>query len=173
MSFISCCLIAAGTVTSPSAFAVYDEFESAEALAYMDLHELTGFIIEKGRNRFPDPDAVARVIQKAARSSYRLPKMVNDSVNQILSISITAMKALESQIREFDKVIAAQMELLPSVLVSIPGISPVYSAGIMGISIVLKIRLHLRNMQVLHGTSTSLVILKHKLQNSSDPVAGF
>lgn len=114
-----------------TALAVYDEFESAEALAYMDLQELTAFIIEKGKNRFPNPDAVAKAIQKAARSSYRLPKTVNDSVNQVLSISITSMKALESQIKEFDKAIAAQMELLPNVLISIPGIGPVYSAGIM------------------------------------------
>ena len=115
---------------STTALAVYDEFESAEALADMDLHELTAFIMEKGKNRFPDPDSVAKAIQKAARSSYRLPKTVNDSVNQVLSISITSMKALESQIKEFDKAIAAQMELLPDVLTSIPGIGPVYSAGI-------------------------------------------
>ena len=115
---------------STTALAVYDEFESAEALANMDLQELTDFILKKGKNRFPDPDAVAKAIQKAARSSYRLPKTVNDSVNQVLSISITSIKALESQIKEFDKAIAAQMELLPNVLTSIPGIGPVYSAGI-------------------------------------------
>lgn len=115
---------------STTALAVYDEFESAEALANMDLHELTEFIIEKGKNRFPDPDAVAKAIQKAARSSYRLRKTVNDSVNQVLSISITSMKALESQIKEFDKAIKSQMELLPNVLISIPGIGPVLSAGI-------------------------------------------
>ena len=39
--------------------------------------------------------------------------------------------SLESQIKEFDKAIKAQMELLPNVLISIPGIGPVYSAGIM------------------------------------------
>ena len=116
---------------STTALAVYDEFESAEALADMDLHALTAFIMGKGKNRFPDPDSVAKAIQKAARSSYRLPKTVNDSVNQVLSISITSIKALESQIKEFDKAIAAQMELLPNVLTFIPGIGPVYSAGIM------------------------------------------
>jgi transposase len=113
-----------------TALAIYDEFESAEALANMDLHELTDFIIKKGKNRFSAPDAVAKAIQKAARSSYRLPKTVNDSVNQVLSISITSMKALESQIKAFDKAIQAQMMLLPNVLTSIPGIGPVYSAGI-------------------------------------------
>ena len=68
---------------STTTLAVYDEFESAEALANMDmdLQALTDFIMEKGKNRFPDPDAVAKAIRKAARSSYRLPKTVNDSVN--------------------------------------------------------------------------------------------
>ena len=115
---------------STTALAIYEEFESAEQLANMDLQELTYFIMEKGKNRFPDPDAVANAIQKAARSSYRLPKTVNDSVNQVLSISISSIKALESQIKAFDKAIADQMELIPNTLTSIKGIGPVYSAGI-------------------------------------------
>ncbi len=116
---------------SSTALAVYEHFESAEELAGMDLHELAAFISAKGKNRFSDPEAVANAIQKAARSSYRLPKTVNDSVNQVLSISITSIKALESQIREFDKAISVQMQLLPNVLSSIYGIGPVFSAGIM------------------------------------------
>ena len=87
---------------STTALAVFDEFESAEALANMDLHELTDFIIEKGKNRFPDPDAVAKAIQKAARSSYRLPKTVNDSVNQVLSIS-TGLVLFPGKPRIFSK----------------------------------------------------------------------
>ncbi|WP_337606104.1 IS110 family transposase [Claveliimonas sp.] len=115
---------------STTALAVYESFESAEALANMDLHQLTEFIIEKGKNRFPDPDSVAKAIQKAARSSYRLPKTVNDSVNQVLSISISSMRAMESQIKAFDKAIAEQMALIPNTLTSVKGIGPVYSAGI-------------------------------------------
>lgn len=115
---------------STTALAVYEEFESAEALANMDLQQLTDFIVEKGKNRFPDPESVAKAIQKAARSSYRLPKTVNDSINQVLSISISSMKALESQIKAFDKAIAEQMTLIPNTLASVKGIGPVYSAGI-------------------------------------------
>ena len=61
----------------------------------MDLHQLTDFIIEKGKKRFSNSDSMAKAIQKAARSSYRLPKTVNDSVNQVLSISINSMRAYE------------------------------------------------------------------------------
>jgi transposase len=45
-----------------TALAVFEEFESADQLAYMDLQELTCFIIEKGKNRFSDPDAVAKAM---------------------------------------------------------------------------------------------------------------
>jgi len=113
-----------------TALAVYEEFDSADTLAYMDLHELTEFLQKKGKNHFSNPEEVAKAIQKAARSSYRLPKTVNDSVNQVLAISISAMRALEAQIKEFDKAIAAQMQLIPNTLTSVKGIGPVYSAGI-------------------------------------------
>ena len=115
---------------STTALAVYEEFDSAEQLAAMDLHELTEFIRNKGKNRFPNPDAVAKAIQSAARSSYRLPKTVNDSVNQVLSISISSMRAIETQVKAFDKAIADQMKLIPNTLMSIKGIGPVLSAGI-------------------------------------------
>ena len=61
---------------STTALAVYEEFDSADALAYMDLHELTAFLQEKGKNHFSNPEEVAKAIQKAARSSYRLPHIV-------------------------------------------------------------------------------------------------
>ena len=113
-----------------TAIALYEEFDSADTLAYMDLHELTDFLVKKGKNHFTDPEAIAKAIQKAARSSYRLPKTVNDSVNQVLSVSVNLIRALEQQIKVLDKAIAEQMELIPNTLQSIPGVGPVYAAGI-------------------------------------------
>lgn len=113
-----------------TALAVYTEFDSVDTLVNMDLHELTEFIQKKGKNRFSDPDSVAKAIQKAARSSYRLPKTINDSVNQVLSISINSIKAIEAQIKSLEKAIAEQMDLIPNTLTSINGIGPVYAAGI-------------------------------------------
>ncbi|SEA34593.1 Transposase and inactivated derivatives [Lachnospiraceae bacterium NK3A20] len=115
---------------STTALAVYEEFDSVDQLALMDLHDLTEFIKDKGKNRFPDPNAVAKAIQKAARSSYRLPKTINDSVNQVLSISISSMRALEANIKQYDEAISEQMKAISNPLISIKGIGPVYSAGI-------------------------------------------
>lgn len=47
---------------STTTLAVYKKFESAEALANMNLQKLTDFIMEKGKNRFHDPDSVAKAI---------------------------------------------------------------------------------------------------------------
>ena len=41
-----------------TALAIYNEFESVEALTNIDLHELNDFITEKGKNLFSDPDEI-------------------------------------------------------------------------------------------------------------------
>ena len=61
-----------------TSLAVLEEFESVDQLCYMDFGELTDFIREKGKNRFENPEDIAKALQKAARSSYRLPKTIND-----------------------------------------------------------------------------------------------
>jgi transposase len=113
-----------------TALALYDEFESPDDIVNMDINELTAFISEKGKNRSPRPDEIAKAVQAAARGSYRLPKTVNDSVNQVLSIAISSMRALQAQIKALDKEIERQFENIPNTLTSVPGIGPVYSAGI-------------------------------------------
>ncbi len=116
--------------TSATTLALMEHFETADDLAYADLDELTSFIIKAGRGRFADAEATAKAVQAAARGSYRLPKTVNDSVNQAMSVSIATMRALDGQIKVLDKAIEQQFEIIPNTLTSISGIGKVYSAGI-------------------------------------------
>jgi hypothetical protein len=44
---------------------------SLDEIASMDVADLADYLKEKGKNRFPIPERVARCIQKAARASYR------------------------------------------------------------------------------------------------------
>lgn len=113
-----------------TALAVVEEFLSVDEIAYMPIEELSAFVNEKGKGKFDVPEDVAKLIQKAARSSYRLPKTVNDSVNQILAISLVAIRALKDQLKLFDKAIEEQMKVIPNTLTSVKGIGPVYAAGI-------------------------------------------
>lgn len=132
--FMKCSGLAQDKVFSDTfgatAIALMEAFDSVDDIAYADLDELTAFISEKGKNHFPDPKAVAKAVQAAAKGSYRLPKTVNDSVNQAMSVSIAAIRALQAQIKSLDKAIEQQFEIIPNTLTSIPGIGLVYSAGI-------------------------------------------
>jgi transposase len=116
--------------SSATTIALMERFETVDELAYADLDELTAFIAKSGRGRFADPKATAKAVQAAARGSYRLPKTVNDSVNQAMSVAIATMRALDGQIKVLDKAIAQQLQIIPNTLTSIPGIGKVYSAGI-------------------------------------------
>ncbi len=116
--------------TSATTLALMEHFETVDALAYADLDELTDFVNKAGHGKFADPEATARAVQAAARNSYSLPKTVNNSVNQVMSVSIASMRALKSQIKTLDKAIEQQFQIIPNTLTSIPGIGKVYSAGI-------------------------------------------
>lgn len=113
-----------------TSIAIIEEFHSVDEIAYMDIEDLANFISNKGKGHFADPKQVAEAVKAAARSSYRLPKTVNDSVNQVLAISMTSIRALTEQIKLFDKAIEQQIQLIPNTLTSVKGIGPVYSAGI-------------------------------------------
>ena len=116
--------------TSATTIALMEQFETVDELAYADLETLTAFIAKSGHGKFSDPVATAKAVQAAARGSYRLPKTVSDSVNQAMSVTVVAIRALESQIKTLDKAIERQFEIIPNTLTSIPGIGKVYSAGI-------------------------------------------
>lgn len=116
--------------TSATAIALMEQFQTVDEMAYTDLNELTAFLMKSGRGRFSDPEATAKAVQAAAKSSYRLPQTVNDSVNQVMSVSIASMRAMESQIKTLDKAIEQQFKIIPNTLTSVLGIGKVYSAGI-------------------------------------------
>lgn len=116
--------------TSATLLNLVSDFESVDDLANVALEDLTAYIEKSGRGRFADPEAVAKQIHAAAIGSYRLPKTINDSVNQAMSASIAAMRAMETQIKTLEKAIEQQFEIIPNTLTSVPGIGPVYSAGI-------------------------------------------
>ena len=101
--------------TSATTIALMERFETVDDLANADLEELT---------------STAKAVQAAAMASYRLPKTVNDTVNQAMAVSIASMRALEKQVKVLDKAIEQQFEIIPNTLTSIPGIGKVYSAGI-------------------------------------------
>ncbi|WP_339211413.1 IS110 family transposase [Aeribacillus sp. FSL K6-8210] len=104
---------------------------SLDEISTMDLQELAKYLQEKGKNRFADAECVAKSIQKAARSSYRLSKCVEDSIDLLLATSIESIRSINKQIKELDKAIQKLLDGIPNTLQTIPGIGPVYCAGIL------------------------------------------
>jgi transposase len=113
-----------------AAMELYEYFETPDSLAKMDVKQLASFIAEKGKNRFPDPEKVANAVIVAAKHSYNLPDPINGSVTQIMSISLSSIRAMKAQIKALDAEITRQFKNMPNVLTSLPGIGLVYSAGI-------------------------------------------
>ena len=114
-----------------TSIAVITEFFSTDDINEMPLEDLAKFVMDKGKNKFDDPEQIANDLKAAARSSYRLPKTVNDSVNQLLAVRLVGMRSLQEQLKDLDKAIESYMQLFPAILNSIPGIGPVYSAGLL------------------------------------------
>jgi transposase len=117
--------------TGATAISVIEDFQTLDSLINIPLEELVEYIIKKGKNHFSDPEKVAKALQKAARSSYRLPKTIEDSVNQVLAITLVSINTYQKQLKEYDKAIENIIQTVPNTLTSIKGVGPVYSAGIL------------------------------------------
>jgi transposase len=113
-----------------TSLAVMEELEP-ETIVEMSLEELVSFLQEKGKNRFENPEELAQYLQKLARSSYRLNKAMQDPVNISLSVTLSTIQHMESQVKRLDKEIAKLMRGIPQTLTSVKRIGDVFAAGLM------------------------------------------
>ena len=115
-----------------TASSIITEFLAPDEIACMPLDELISFIVTKGKNRFPNPESTAKLLQKACRDSYRLDKALYDPLNVTIAASFNCISSLEKQIKEMDKAILKAVKGLSSneyqCLLSISGIGPVFAA---------------------------------------------
>ena len=115
--------------------AVLTDFLSLDDITYSSIEELVAFVSEKGKNRFSDPVQTASLLQKAARDSYRLDKVLYEPLNVSIASSFNVIKALEDEIKTIDKAIEKTIKGINTTefqsLTSIPGIGPVLASGIL------------------------------------------
>lgn len=84
-----------------------------------------------GKRRFADPIHNARKMQSVARNSYRLPAALHPPVNLILRQSLRIIACLKRQLERTNTAVSEAIPAIPPhTLETIPGIGPVYSAGI-------------------------------------------
>ncbi len=101
----------------------------------MPMEKLVEFICEKGRNRFPDPQKTAKLLQTAAKNSYRLDKCLYEPLTVAIASSFTMISTYNAEIKKVHQAIEKTIKGLNTSaflsLQSIPGIGPVMAAGIM------------------------------------------
>ncbi len=115
--------------------AVLTDFLSLDDITYSSIDDLVAFVSEKGKNRFSDPVETAKLLQKAARDSYRLDKVLYEPLNVSIASSFNVIKALDDEVKAVDKAIEKTIKGINTTeyqsLISIPGIGPVLAGGIL------------------------------------------
>jgi len=108
-----------------------ESYLTPDEIVAAPIEELAALLKERSRGRVADPEQVAKVVQQAARRSYRLSTSMVEPVNLILSSSLTTIRTLAAQLKPIEKAIAAELEATPpQTLSTIPGLGPVFTAGI-------------------------------------------
>ena len=72
----------------------------------------------------------ARRLQRIAHDSYQLPGEWLAAINTALTLSLRHITVLQQLLSRLDTAVADQMEQYPNSLTTIPGIGPVFAAGI-------------------------------------------
>jgi transposase len=118
-----------------TAEAVLTDFLSVEEIVDMPLDELISYICKKSRNRFSEPEKTAKLLQQAARNSYRLDKCLYEPLTVSIASSFNLVSTYENEIKAVNKSIEKTLRgIEPTAyqsLLSIPGIGPVMASGIL------------------------------------------
>ena len=120
---------------SATAEAILTEYTTNEDLVNSSVAELVDFVNSKSRGRIADPEETAKILQAAARNSYRLDTCLYEPLTISIASSFNCISSFEKELKVIDKAILQTVQGLNpveyTVLNSIPGIGKVFSAGIL------------------------------------------
>ena len=110
--------------------AVLREFATLDEIAEMPFEDLVEWLDLKGKRRFSNPEENARKLQRVATDAFRLPEEWATVIHDIISLNLRHISLLENLIKRVETAIAQQMESISQTIDTIPGIGPVFAAGI-------------------------------------------
>jgi len=118
-----------------TAMSVITDFLSNEDIINVNFEELVSIITKVSKKQITKPEEVASILKKAARDSYKLDKCLYEPLNIAIASSFSCLETYEREIKTVNKAIEKTVRgLNPSeyqCLLSIPGIGPVFAAGIL------------------------------------------
>jgi transposase len=110
--------------------ALLTEFTAAE-LREMSHDQLAHLIAHRGRGRFYDPDATARTVQHALRTSYPIDPQMDLMVTASLATAWDHIRTIKRLTKRLDQHIARCIEPVPNPLITVKGLGPVITAGLL------------------------------------------
>ena len=110
--------------------ALLTEFTAAQLRAFSHL-QLVDLIAHRGRGRFYDPEATARAVRQTLDSSYPIDPQMDQMVTAALAASWEHIRSIKRLISRLDQQIARYIEPIPNPLISVKGLGPVITAGIL------------------------------------------
>lgn len=115
--------------------AVLTEFMSLQEIIDSPEEKLLKFLADKSKNRIADISKTSELLKKAARDSYRLDKCMYEPLNVSLASSFNCIQTYQKEIKLIDQAIGKCINGMNpnafTILKSIPGIGPVWAAGIL------------------------------------------
>lgn len=115
--------------------AVLTDFISMDEIISTPLEDLVAYLDNLSKKHFADPKAVAKMLKQCANDSYRLDKISYDALQITISSNLRMIAMLEKELKNLDKQILDFVKGINShavtVLRSLPGVGPVYAAGIL------------------------------------------
>jgi len=110
--------------------ALLTEFTAAE-LRQMTHSQLADLIAHRGRGRFHDPDATARAVREALRSSYPIDHRMDEMLTFTLATGWEHIRCLKRLMKRLDQRIARCIDPVPNPLITVSGLGPVITAGLL------------------------------------------
>lgn len=115
--------------------AVLTEFMSLQEIIDTPEEELLKFLAKKSRNRIEDISKTSDLLKKAARDPYRLDKCMYEPLNVSLASSFNCIQTYQKEMKlinqAIEKCINGMNPNAFTILKSIPGIDPVWAAGML------------------------------------------
>jgi transposase len=113
-----------------ASLAVINDFLTVDEIAARPLDDLIDFLMDKGKAHFTDPADTAKKLKDASTKAYRLHSDLHKPVNFALKTTAENIKFYSKQMAIVDKQITKQVQAFDNPLLSIKGIGPVFSAGL-------------------------------------------
>lgn len=110
--------------------ALLTEFTAAE-LREMTHDQLADLIAHRGRGRFYDPDAAARAVQEALRTSYPITPQMDGMVTAALATGWEHIRAIQRLMKRLDQHISRCIEPVPNPIITVKGLGSVITAGLL------------------------------------------